>query len=71
MSTFDLFAPAPAAVSLEESIRRQIAREFARNPALSVPKPGHPEFVGPHRPFSMRDFFDPRVNVPGRTYWGD
>jgi hypothetical protein len=66
-----IFTPEPPAISLEESIRRQVAREFARNPALRVTQPGHPAFVGPLRRFTMADFFDPRENVPGRTYWGD
>jgi hypothetical protein len=55
-----IFTPAPAEVSLEERISRQVAREFAANPFLSVPRPGHPAFVGPIRKFTMADFYDPR-----------
>jgi hypothetical protein len=66
-----IFTPEPSAISLEESIRRQIAREFAARPERNVPRPGHPAFVGPLRRFTMADFYDPRMNVSGRTYWGD
>lgn len=67
----DIFTPEPPAISLEESIRRQIAREFAAHPERRTPKPGHPDFIGPLRRFTMADMYDPRENVPGRTYWGD
>jgi hypothetical protein len=66
-----ILTPEPLMETLEQRIARQVAREFARNPLLRLPKPGHPDFVGPLRPYATANFYDPRENVPGRTYWGD
>jgi len=62
----DIFAPMPPMESLEARILRHIERELARNPDLYGPVP-----VGPRLPFNQADMYDPRENVPGRTYWGD
>lgn len=67
----DIFAPMPPMETLEQRIARQVAREYARNPALRVPRAGHPDFVGPLRRWTQADMYDPRQNVPGVTYWGD
>lgn len=67
----DIFAPAPPMESLESRIARQVARQYARNPLWSIPRPGHPDFIGPRPLFRDADNFDPRPNVPGITRWGD
>ena len=67
----DIFAPMPPMETLEARIARQVARDYARNPLRSVPRPGHPAFVGPVAQPRGTGYFDPRPNVPGVTYWGD
>lgn len=67
----DIFAPMPPMETLESRIARQVARDYARNPLWSIPRPGHPAFVGPSPLFRQSDMYDPRQNVPGVTYWGD
>lgn len=67
----DIFAPAPPMESLESRIARQVARQYARNPLWSIPRPGHPDFIGPVAQPRGTGYFDPRPNVPGVTYWGD
>lgn len=44
---------------------------YARNPLWSVPRPGHPAFIGPVAQPRGTGYFDPRPNVPGVTHWGD
>lgn len=63
----DIFAPMPPMESLES----RIARRVARTALPSLPQPGHHDFVGPLRRYTQADFYDPRSNVPGVTYWGD
>ena len=50
----DIFAPMPPMETLEQRIARQVARDYARNPLWSIPRPGHPAFVGPLRAFRRR-----------------
>lgn len=63
----DIFAPMPPMESLQARIARWPSRII--NP--EVPRPGHAAFIGPLPLFRDGDNFDPRPNVPGRTYWGD
>ena len=67
----DIFAPMPPMESLESRIARQVARDYARNPLWSIPRPGHPAFVGPVAQPRGTGHYDPRPNVPGVTFWGD
>lgn len=59
----DLFTPAPPAETEAQRWEHIVARELAARPLPPQP--------GPLRQFRMSDFYDPRPNIAGRTYWGD
>jgi hypothetical protein len=46
------------------------AAQSRHRPFPNVPRSWEPNFVGP-LPHPTHNFYDPRTNEPGRTYWGD